>query len=130
MRHLRRKLLFITILLMVTGIVMIYSTSAIYAQERYGDAAFFLKRHLIYLGIGILLSLWVLSLDPQQIRRSIKPFLGLSLLLLVLVLVPGLGHRVSGASRATSRSTISVAMSGCRAAARVASRGCSSGSGL
>ena len=99
MRHLRRKLLFITILLMVTGIVMIYSTSAIYAQERYGDAAFFLKRHLIYLGVGLVLSGWVLSLDPQEIRRWARPVVGLTLLLLLAVLVPGVGHKVSGARR-------------------------------
>ena len=99
MRDLRRRILLLTTILVMIGIVMIYSTSAIYARETYGDAGYFLKRHLVYLAIGVLLSLWVLSLDPQQIRRSIKPFLGLSLLFLLLVLVPGLGHRVSGASR-------------------------------
>ncbi|MBI3616147.1 MAG: putative lipid II flippase FtsW [Candidatus Omnitrophica bacterium] len=99
MRRLRRRLLLLTGILVMIGIVMIYSTSAIYARETYGDAAFFLKRHLFYLAVGILLSLWVLSRDPQQIRRGIKPFLGVSLLLLVMVLIPGVGHRVSGASR-------------------------------
>ncbi len=78
---------------------MIYSTSAIYAREAYGDSAFFLKRHLIYLGVGLLLSGWILSLDSQQIRRWTKPLLGIVLLSLVAVLIPGLGHRVSGARR-------------------------------
>lgn len=99
MRGLRRRLLFLTALLVVTGVVMVYSTSAIYAKEAYGDAAYFLKRHLVYLGLGILLSGWVLSLDPMAIRRWAKPFMGLALLLLAAVLIPGLGHRVSGASR-------------------------------
>lgn len=99
MRRLRRRLLLLTAILVMIGIVMIYSTSAIYAREIYGDAAFFLKRHLIYLGIGIGLSLWVLGLDPQRVRQGIKPFLALSLLLLMGVLVPGIGHRVSGATR-------------------------------
>ncbi|MBI3333641.1 MAG: putative lipid II flippase FtsW [Candidatus Omnitrophica bacterium] len=99
MRTLRRKFLLVAALLVVTGIVMVYSTTAIYAQEQYKDAAYFLKRHLFYLAVGLLLSGWVLSLDPQRIRRWTKPFVGVTLLLLAAVMVPGMGHRVSGASR-------------------------------
>ena len=99
MRSLRRGLLGVVALLLVIGVVMVYSTSAIYAKEAYKDSAYFLKRHLVYLMIGLILSLWVLSLDPQQIRRWSKPFMGCALLLLVAVLIPGLGHRVSGSSR-------------------------------
>lgn len=99
MRNLRRGLLAATSLLILMGVVMIYSTSAIYAEARYGDSMFFLKRHLIYLFFGLLASGWVLSLDPKTIRRWVKPFLGITLLGLVAVMVPGIGHRVSGASR-------------------------------
>ena len=38
-------------------------------------------------------------MDLHQIRRRVKPFLGIALLGLIGVLVPGVGHRVSGASR-------------------------------
>ncbi len=99
MRSLRRGLLLVTALLVLIGVVMIYSTSAVYAQEKYGDASYFLKRHLIYLGVGLILSGWVLGLTPQQIRRWAKPLLGLALLGLALVLIPGIGHKVSGARR-------------------------------
>lgn len=78
---------------------MIYSTSAIYAKETYGDVAFFLKRHLVYLFLGLLVSGWILTLDPVAIRRWAKPLMGIVLLLLLAVLVPGLGHKVSGARR-------------------------------
>lgn len=99
MRSARRGLLVVTAILVALGIVMIYSTSAIYAREIYGDAAYFLKRHLIYVALGLMLSGWILTLSPEQIRRWAKPFAGICLLLLIAVLVPGLGHRVSGASR-------------------------------
>ncbi len=69
MRFLRRQLVFVTAILVGVGIVMVYSTSAIYAKETYGDTAYFLKRHLIYLTVGLLLSGGVLTLDPMQIRR-------------------------------------------------------------
>ena len=53
MRSARRGLLVVTAILMALGVVMVYSSSAIYAQETYGDAAYFLKRHLIYLLVGL-----------------------------------------------------------------------------
>lgn len=99
MRAATRGLVVTVSLLAALGVVMVYSSSAPYAQEFYGDAAYFLKRHLVYLGVGTLLAGWVLTLDPQQIRRFSKPLMMVSLLLLIAVLLPGLGHRVSGASR-------------------------------
>lgn len=99
MKSARRGVLIMTALLLAFGVVMVYSSSAIYAQEHYGDAAYFLKRHLIYLTLGLLCAAWVLTLDPKQIRRWAKPFMLLVLLLLAAVLVPGIGHRVSGARR-------------------------------
>lgn len=89
----------VTSALVALGVVMVYSSSAIYAQETYGDAGYFLKRHLLYLLIGAAGFWAVLTLEPQRIRRWAKPFMGVALLLLVAVLVPGLGHRVSGARR-------------------------------
>ena len=99
MRSLRRGVLITTALLIVTGIVMVYSTSAIYAKEAYGDSAFFLKRHIMYLALGLILSGWVLTLDPRQIRRWAKPMMGIVLFMLLAVLVPGIGTKVSGARR-------------------------------
>jgi len=99
MRPSRLGLLMTTSLLLAIGVVMVYSSSAIFAQEVYGDAAFFLKRHLLFLGLGLLLSGWILTLDPQKIRSLSKPLMGVALLLLIAVLIPGLGHKVAGASR-------------------------------
>jgi len=99
MRHERVLLFLIVLSLLCVGVIMIYSTSAVYAFERYRDTAYFLKRHLVYLAVGVVLFLWVLSLDPDQIRRWVKPLLALTLVSLAAVLLPGLGRRVSGASR-------------------------------
>lgn len=99
MRSLRRGMLITTFILIIIGIVMIYSTSAIYAGETYKDPTYFLKRHLVYLIFGLLLSLWILSVDAQQIRRCAKPCMLAVLFLLLAVLVPGVGHKVSGARR-------------------------------
>jgi cell division protein FtsW len=85
--------------LVALGVVMVYSSSAITAQEIYGDAAYFLKRHLIYLTLGLAGFFVVLGIEEGRIRRWAKPLMALSLLLLVVVLIPGIGQRVSGARR-------------------------------
>jgi len=98
-RRVRINLFTIAVILVCIGIVMIYSSSSIYAWERYHDSFYFLKRHLAFLVIGIVLTFLVMLFDYRAFRKYARPFLGFSLLLLVLVLIPGLGRQVSGAQR-------------------------------
>ncbi|MDD5731070.1 MAG: putative lipid II flippase FtsW [Candidatus Omnitrophica bacterium] len=99
MRVIRINLFVTTIILICIGIVMIYSSSCIYAWERYHDGFFFLKRHLIFLFIGLIFTFLAMSVDYRKFRRFAKPLLIVALALLVLVLVPHLGREVSGARR-------------------------------
>ncbi|MFH1128620.1 MAG: putative lipid II flippase FtsW [Candidatus Omnitrophota bacterium] len=99
LRNTRINLFIITITLICIGIVMIYSASGIYAMERYKDSFFFLKRHIVFLAIGLLLSFLMMSIDYRKFRNYAKPLLILSCILLILVLVPGIGREVSGARR-------------------------------
>jgi cell division protein FtsW len=99
MRVIRIKLFITTVILMCIGIVMIYSSSCIYAWQRYGDGFFFLKRHIIFLLVGVVLTFFIMAVDYKKLRSIAKPFLLIALGLLVLVLIPGLGREVSGAQR-------------------------------
>jgi cell division protein FtsW len=78
---------------------MIYSASSIYALERYKDGFFFLKRHLSFLLIGALLGFLVMTMDYKSLKRWAKPLIIASVLLLILVLIPGIGREVAGARR-------------------------------
>jgi len=98
-RNIRLNLFTITVILICIGILMIYSASSIYAWERYNDSLFFLKRHLSFLIIGAFLAFLVMSIDYKSLKRWAKPLLALSILLLILVLVPGIGREVAGARR-------------------------------
>ncbi len=94
-----RLLLLTTLCLVGLGIVMIYSASAIRAQDRFGDPALFLKKQLVYACLGLLLMAWAAGRDLSTLQR-LTPILFLtSLLLLLLVLVPHIGVRVNGARR-------------------------------
>lgn len=98
-RNNRVNLFSISVVLIAIGVVMIYSASSIYASERYKDGFFFIKRHLSFLGIGILLAFLVMCIDYRVLRRYALPLLGGAVMLLVLVLIPGVGREVSGARR-------------------------------
>lgn len=94
-----RFLLVVTLVLVGLGIVMIYSASAIRAQERFGDPTFFLKKQLVYAFLGLLAMAWAVGRDLKTFQR-LTPILFLgSLLLLLLVLVPHIGIRINGARR-------------------------------
>ena len=94
------KLIFtITLVLIALGILMIYSSSAIRAQEKFGDSYFFLKRQLVWAFLGILIMIWMMSCDYRGWQRLAFPLFLLSLLFLTLVLIPQLGVKANGARR-------------------------------
>ncbi|MCX5707359.1 MAG: putative lipid II flippase FtsW [Candidatus Omnitrophica bacterium] len=98
-RNIRINLFTVSLVLICIGIVMIYSTSSIYAWEKYKDGFFFLKRHLSFLLIGAAITFFIMSIDYRKLGRYARPLLIISIILLVLVLIPGLGREVSGARR-------------------------------
>jgi cell division protein FtsW len=81
------------------GIVMVYSTSAILAGERYQDPYYFLKRQILYAGIGFALMILMMFFPYEGLKRFAYPIFILSLLLLIAVLIPGIGHRAGGSMR-------------------------------
>jgi cell division protein FtsW len=99
MRQVRILLVMVTLILLAVGVVMIYSSSSIYAWERLGSSTYFLKRHLIYLVTGLLGAFLLMSIDYRILKRFAKPLLLISLLLLILVLLPGIGKEIAGAKR-------------------------------
>jgi cell division protein FtsW len=99
LRKARSLLLGSAAVLIGLGIVMIYSASAIYAFEKMKDSLFFLKRHLVYLALGAGLAWFGATVDYKGMRRHARTLLLVSLALLVLVLIPHVGHATGGARR-------------------------------
>ncbi len=93
-------ILLISVLLLVgIGLVAVYSASSILAEARFGDHYFYLKRQVVFCLFGILLMIAAKNINYLIYRKLVYVFLGLSLLLLVLLLIPGLGFKVGGAQR-------------------------------
>jgi cell division protein FtsW len=92
-------LLILTLALVGIGIVMVYSTSAIIAGDRFGDPYYFLKRQSLYAGIGFLLMILMMFFPYGILRKFAYPILIVSILFLIAVLIPGIGHRAGGSMR-------------------------------
>ncbi len=81
------------------GLVMVYSASAITAQDKLGDSFHFLKRQATAAGIGLFAMVVAMKLGYRRMARLAYPLLILSIVLLVLVLIPGVGTTAGGAKR-------------------------------
>jgi cell division protein FtsW len=92
-------LLIVVLALVGIGIVMVYSTSAILAGDRFQDPYYFLKRQSLYAGIGFALMIVMMFFPYQILNRFAYPLLILSILTLIAVLIPGIGVRAGGSMR-------------------------------
>jgi cell division protein FtsW len=88
-----------TMTLIALGFVMVLNTSYFYAQENFGDPYLFARKHLMAIALGIAAMLVCWRMPTATLRRATYPLLLASLILLVLVLVPGIGVVRGGARR-------------------------------
>ncbi len=88
----------ITAALLLLGLVMVTSASVTLAA-RDGDPFFFLERQLGFATIGALCAAVALRIPTATWERLSFALLVIAMLLLVLVLVPGVGHSVNGSRR-------------------------------
>jgi cell division protein FtsW len=102
--HTRRKtgrsisdlpLLFIVFALLGIGLLMVASAGVATGNFRFEDGAFFFKRQLVGVAVG-LVALYVFRLIPYRFwRTTAVPVFFISAGLLVLVLIPGVGKTAS-----------------------------------
>ena len=88
--------------LMLIGLVMVYSASITLADgPKYANYSsnFFLIRHLISLAIATGVGVWVFKIPSKVWDRYSPVIFGFTVVLLVLVLIPGVGKGVNGARR-------------------------------
>ena len=92
-------LLSVVLGLLAIGLAMVYSASGIKALDALDDPRYFLIQQSAWVAIGLVAMIVVARTDYHRYRRLAFPLLALSIALLVVVLVPGIGTRVGGASR-------------------------------
>ena len=89
------RILFGTVVILVLfGILMVYSASAVIAADRYNSSVYFLVRQVAWAVLGMLLMIGLMNLDYRRLQTPllIFPALGLQLILLVLALLVSPSH--------------------------------------
>jgi len=93
-------LIIIAAIIVAYGLIMLSSASNVVSFEKFGDSNYLLKHQLLYgLGLGLLIFLVTAKLDYHVWRKFAFPLLGLNILLLLAVFLPGIGYEYGGARR-------------------------------
>ena len=91
------SILIVVSILIIFGLLMVYSASNVVASYKYDDKAYFLKRQLIFAIIGFFCMILMIHIDIKKIYKYTIWIYLTSLVLLILVLIPGIGQVRGGA---------------------------------
>lgn len=91
------SLLFIVLFLLGFGMVMLYSTSSYQAVQDYGDSAYWLKKQIFAVVLGLVLMMITANI-PYQFWRRFAVLAYIVSVGLILLIIP-FGHEVKGAKR-------------------------------
>jgi cell division protein FtsW len=97
--HLDPVTLALALGIVLLGLVMVTSASVSIASQESGQPFYYLERQLLLTLIGAGCAALVFSIPTELIERAAVPLLAIAVALLVIVLVPGLGHAVNGSRR-------------------------------
>ncbi len=89
----------LVVILNLVGLLMVLSASAVDALYEYGSSWYQFQRQFVWLLLGAAVLVVVMRVDYRRWRPFVHWFLLAAIGLLVLVLVPGFGLEVNGASR-------------------------------
>jgi cell division protein FtsW len=99
MRKSATGVLAIALVLVTIGIIMLASTSAIQASATFNDAGFFIKRQGVALVVALVACFACMRI-PYHHWRSLAPAIAIiSIILLVMAIIPGVGINLKGSSR-------------------------------
>jgi cell division protein FtsW len=92
-------LLLVIAVLTLLGLVMVLSASSVQALRDHGSSWYFFNRQLLWVAIGTAAMVATSRVDYRRWRGFAIPLLGVAMVLMLLVLVPGIGISVGGSSR-------------------------------
>ncbi|MEO6836687.1 MAG: putative lipid II flippase FtsW [Candidatus Tumulicola sp.] len=81
------------------GLVMVFSASSATAYAEHGDIAYYVKRQLIWLAVGLVCAFGVYRMDLTRLKQAAPYLLIAAVVGLLLVFVPHVGVGVNGGRR-------------------------------
>lgn len=87
---------FVTILLGIIGLLMVYSSSSIWSEYKFEDAFYYVKHQGIFFIVGIIAILILRKFNYNYYKKYANRILLICFILLILVLIPGIGQVRNG----------------------------------
>ena len=91
MRKINYTLLIAIIVITLLGLLMIYSSSYVWAEYKFNDPYKFLKTQGFFLIIGYIIMSIIIKIPYTQYKNKANIIFSVCFLLLILVLIPGIG---------------------------------------
>lgn len=88
-----------TIVMLLVGLIMIFSASSAFAFTNHGDSYYYLKKQALWAAIGFGVMLFLSRFDYRRLRGFTFIFLVVNFAGLIMVLIPGFGRAAGGAVR-------------------------------
>ena len=92
-------LLVLVVLLTIIGAVFIYSASSYSAKSTYKDEFFFVKKQIIGIVLGLISMLVISRINYEKLKKASLYLAILSVVLLAILFIPGVGVQNYGATR-------------------------------
>jgi len=92
-------MMFTVLVLLCFGIIMVFSSSSVWAYYVHKDSLYFLKRQLVAAFLGLAAMVYFMNYDYWRIKKYEKTILLVMYVLLVAVLIPGIGMKINEARR-------------------------------
>ncbi|MDD5131319.1 MAG: putative lipid II flippase FtsW [bacterium] len=89
----------VTVALVILGLVMIYSSSAIFATQQYNNSWYFFQKQMLWALVGFVVFFMLIKTDYHVLQRYSRVLIITSVILLVLVLTGIFGREIGGAKR-------------------------------
>ena len=98
-RYFDYSMLAVLVFLVCFGLIMLYSSSSYSALVKHNDSMYFLKRQVLFCGMGFFAMYWISQIDYHIYAKYAEKLYWFSIALLFLVRLTPLGKEVNGAKR-------------------------------
>ncbi|OGD84626.1 cell division protein FtsW [Candidatus Curtissbacteria bacterium RBG_13_40_7] len=88
-----------SLILVVIGLLSIYDASVVSAFRDFGDKLYYFKNQLMWAGLGTFAIAFFSFFDYHKLFKIAPFFLGICIIFLIVVLIPGIGTEINGARR-------------------------------
>jgi cell division protein FtsW len=85
--------------LLLIGLVMVASASIGVSDREMGAPFYYFQRQLMFVGLGLVAATMAMAIPTTVWEKYSMVLLGAGLVLLIVVLIPGIGHEVNGSRR-------------------------------